>query len=309
MKNISDNLVALIYLKNKLHKWKNISFFLLLLCLMLLIRVLLGEVTITGAGGNYIANIKIEGIIFEDSYRSEILEKIALDNNVKAVIININSPGGGIVGSEVLYSEIRAISQIKPTVVLMGSIAASGGYMSAIGADHIIAHNGTLTGSIGTLSQSAEITELASKIGVKLQTYKSSPFKAMPSFFEKSNPEIDETIKSSIMDSYKFFSDLVYERRKDRLDKNNLKSIMDGRVFTGRQALKLGLIDEIGSKGNALLYLKNFHKIDIEKTPLKELSLQKNESRFVTHFLNMVPFYNQLNSLVTSNKQIMAIVK
>jgi protease-4 len=305
MKNISDNLSALIYLKNKLNKWKNITIFLLVICLMLLFRVLFGD-SLTGAvEGNYIANIKIEGEILADDYRSEILEKVALDNNIKAVIFDINSPGGEIVASEILYSEIRAIAQIKPAVILVGSTAASGAYMAAIGADHIIAHNSSIIGSIGVLMQSFEVTELAKKVGVKLQSYKSSPLKATPSPFEKSSKLSDEALQSSINDSYQFFTDLVYSRRKDKLDKNKLQMIVDGRVFSGRQALKLGLIDEIGSKGNALLYLKNFYKIAIEKLPVRAVEIRKTENKFFNKFLSIIPFYNQSQS----NHQLMAIMQ
>ncbi len=304
MKNISDNLSALIYLKNKLNKWKNITIFLLVICLMLLFRVLFGD-SLTGVvEGNYIANIKIEGEILADDYRSEILEKVALDNNIKAVIFDINSPGGEIVASEILYSEIRAISQIKPAVILVGSTAASGAYMAAIGADHIIAHNSSIIGSIGVLMQSFEVTELAKKVGVKLQSYKSSPLKATPSPFEKSSKLSNEALQSSINDSYQFFTDLVYSRRKGKLDKNKLQMIVDGRIFSGRQALKLGLIDEIGSKGNALLYLKNFYKIAIEKLPVRAVEIRKVENKFFNKFLSIIPFYKQ-----SSNHQLMAIMQ
>jgi protease-4 len=309
MKNISDNLSALIYLKNKLHKWKNITIFLLVICLMLLVRVLFGDLLIRVVDGNYIANIKIAGEILEDDYRSEILTKVALDNNIKAVIFNINSPGGEIVASEILYSEIRAIAQIKPTIVVVGSVAASGAYMAAIGADHIIAHNASIIGSIGVLLQSFEITELARKVGVKLQNYKSSPLKAVPSPFEKSSKLSDEVVQSSINDSYQFFTDLVYSRRKDKLDKNNLKMIVDGRIFSGRQALKLGLIDEIGSKGNALIYLKNFYKIAIEKLPIREVETKKTDNRFFNKFFSFIPFYNQSKFLGQNNQRLMAIMK
>jgi protease-4 len=305
MKNISDNLSALIYLKNKLNKWKNITIFLLVICLMLLFRVLFGDSLIGVVEGNYIANIKIEGEILADDYRSEILEKIVLDHNIKAVIFDINSPGGEIVASEILYSEIRAIAQIKPTIILVGSAAASGAYMAAIGADHIIAHNSSIIGSIGVLMQSFEVTELAKKVGVKLQNYKSSPLKATPSPFEKSSKLSDEALQDSINDSYQFFTDLVYSRRKDKLDKNKLQMIVDGRVFTGRQALKLGLIDEIGSKGNALIYLKNFYKIAIEKLPVRTVEIRKTENKFFNKFLGLTAFYNQSKS----NHQLMAIMQ
>jgi len=201
MSDLSNNIAVLTHLKDKVHKWKNIAILGGALSLLFFIKLLSGgEVSGSGidSAGDYIANIKIEGTIVEDDYRSEILAKILEEDSIKAVIIDINSPGGGIVGSEILFSELRKISEKKPTVVVMGSVAASGGYMAAIASDYLIAHNGTLTGSIGVLLQSMEFTNLAEKAGVKLQTYKSAPLKASPSPFEKTNAQVDRVINESI---------------------------------------------------------------------------------------------------------------
>lgn len=246
---LSDNLAALIYLKNKVHKWKNITLLVSIFSAIITLKMIFGD-GLSGSviDGDFIASIKIEGVILEDDFRSKVLKEIAEEKSVKAVIVNIDSPGGGIVGSEILFDDLRTIAANKPMVVLMGSVAASGGYMAAVAADYIIAHNGTLTGSIGVLMESPEVTDLAQKIGVKFNTYKSSPLKGSPSPFEKSNPLVDSVIKETIADSYKFFSDLVRERRGDKLNKKFLDIILDGRVFTGRQALEIGLIDEVGGK-------------------------------------------------------------
>lgn len=280
----SDNLTALIYLRNQVRKWKNLAFIILIISLLLLSRSFFAPASNVeegiNIGGDYIANITIEGIILDDNYRENVLRKIADQKNIKAVIVNINSPGGGIVGSEVLYERLREISAKKPIVVSMGSLAASGGYMAAIASDYIIARNGTLTGSIGVLMQSSEITDLAKKLGIKLVTYKSSVLKGSPSPFEKSNPEIDKVINESIKDSYKFFADLVLERRKNKIKKSDIKNIIDGRVFTGRQALKAGLIDEIGGRKEALNYLKNNYNINTDKLEIRDLSIEEPEKKF-----------------------------
>lgn len=309
MKNTSDNLSALIYLKNKLHKWKNIAIIFLIISLILLFRILFGEFLYSSFVGDYIANVRIDGEILGDDYRSEVLQKIALDKHIKAVIFNIDSPGGAIVASEILYSEIRGISQIKPSVAVVGSTLASGAYMAAVGVDHIIAHNSSVIGSIGVILQSFEVTELASKVGVKLQTYKSSPLKAMPSPYEKSDQASNQSIQATIDDSYQFFKDLVYQRRKNKLDKNNLARIFDGRIYTGRQALKLGLIDEIGSNANALLYLKNTYKLPVEGLPLQEVPTRKVENKFWDKIFGFLPFYNQSSSLSGNSWRLMAISK
>jgi protease-4 len=304
---LSDNLAALIHLKDKVHKWKNVAVLLSILSLLLVVKML------TGGGlsddlvdGDYIANIKIDGVIFEDDFRSEMLGKIAEEKSVKAVIVNVDSPGGGIVGSEVLFDDLRNIASKKPIVVLMGSVAASGGYMAAIASDYIIAHNGTLTGSIGVLMESPEVTDLANKIGLKFNTYKSSPLKGSPSPFEKSNPMVDRVIRESIADSYQFFSDLVRERRAEKINKEFLNIVFDGRVFTGRQALKAGLIDEIGGKEEALSYLEG-NKIDVRNLPIKEVEIIKKEGKFLDKFLGLIPFFDGVKSAKSSH-QIMAIM-
>lgn len=304
---LSDNLAALIHLKDKVHKWKNVAVLLSILSLLLVVKML------TGGGlsddlvdGDYIANIKIDGVIFEDDFRSEMLGKIAEEKSVKAVIVNIDSPGGGIVGSEVLFGDLRNIASKKPIVVLMGSVAASGGYMAAIASDYIIAHNGTLTGSIGVLMESPEVTDLANKIGLKFNTYKSSPLKGSPSPFEKSNPMVDRVIRESIADSYQFFSDLVRERRGEKINKEFSNIVFDGRVFTGRQALKAGLIDEIGGKEEAIFYLEG-NKIDVKNLPIKEVEIIKKEGKFLDKFLGLIPFFDGVKSAKSSH-QIMAIM-
>ncbi len=303
----SDNLTALIYLKDKMNKWKNIAIILVFFSLLLVLKSIVGGgLSEDLIDSDYIAEIKIDGVIFENDYRSEVLKKIAEEKSIKAVVVNINSPGGGIVGSEILFSDLRNIAEKKPLVVLMGSLAASGGYMAAIASDYIIAHNGTLTGSIGVLLESPEVTELANKIGIKFNTYKSSPLKGSPSPFEKRNFIVDEAINTSIADSYRFFSDLVKERRGEKLKKNFYKIIFDGRIFTGRQALQVGLVDEIGGKEKAISYLEK-NKIDTKKMPLKEVSIIKESDNIIDKFLGFLPFFNGAKSS-NSNRQIMAIM-
>lgn len=310
MSDLSNNIAVLTHLKDKVHKWKNIALLGGVISFLLLLKMLAGSGNIGGSidgAGDYIANIKINNVILEDDYRSEILAEVLKEDSIKAVIVDIDSPGGGIVGSEVLFSELQKIAAKKPLVVVMGSVAASGGYMAAIAADHIIAHNGTLTGSIGVLMQSAEITDLASKIGVKLHTYKSSPLKASPSPFEKANPAADRAINESIKDSAEFFFELVRERRGDKLNKNEIAKIFDGRVFTGRQALQVGLVDEIGGRQQALDYLLQVHKIDAKSLKVREVSTTKLQESFFEKLVGFLPFAHSAQAL-DSKHGIMAII-
>jgi len=276
---MSDNLAALIYLKSKVHKWKNIAVLFAVFSLTLVIKFIFGGSLSEGPlAGDYIASIKIEGVIFEDDFRSKALQEIAAEDSIKAVIVNIDSPGGGIVGSEILFEDLRAIAAKKPMVVVMGSVAASGGYMAAVASDYIIAHNGTLTGSIGVLMESQEFTELAKKVGVKFNTYKSAPLKASPSPFEKTTPLVDRVVQESVIDSYHFFTDLVLDRRGGRINKNFANIVFDGRVFTGRQALEAGLIDQIGGKDQALSYLAA-NKVNVKKLPLHEIEIVQKKRK------------------------------
>ncbi len=309
----SDNFTALIHLREQAKKWKNISFLLIIAITLLAFRVMFGDSNDFDQNidtGDYIASINIEGIILDDDYRTEILTKIANQKNIKAVIANINSPGGSIVGSEILYENLKTIAKNKPLVVTMGSLAASGGYMAALAADHIIARNGTLTGSIGVIMQSSEFTELANKLGVKFTTYKSSILKGAPSPFEKTNPQVDLVINASIKDSYQFFSELVQQRRAVNLDKKNLASIIDGRVFTGRQALKSGLIDEIGGKNEALKYLNTEKKVDTNKFLVKKIDLRKPDGALLGKLLGeetMVKVMEKITGFNAQSKQLMSV--
>lgn len=308
MSDLSNNLAILTYLKDKVHKWKNISILLAVTLFLLLVKTIFGGSVADGVEGglDYIAKIKIEGTISEDSYRSEILKKILEEKAIKGVIVEIDSPGGTIVGSEILFNELKKIADKKPLVVLMDSVAASGGYMAAIASDHIIAHNGTITGSIGVLMQSAEFTDLASKVGVKFTTYKSAPLKAAPSPFEKTNPEVDQVIGESIKDSAEFFFDLVKARRGEKLDKKEMTKIFDGRIFNGRQALKAGLIDEVGGDDQVLAYLKS-KQVDSEKLPIKEVEIVKIQDNIFGRITNFLPFSK--SSLTHEGQGMMAIMQ
>ena len=153
--------------------------------------------------------------------------------------------------------------------------------------------------------QSPEVSDLAKKVGVKFNTYKSSPLNRSPPMSEKSNPAVEKVINESIADSYNFFVELVKERRGDKINPKNYPIIFDGRVFTGRQALNLGLIDLVGGI-NDVEKLLLFFKIDANKTPLKEIEVLKKDHQLIDKFLNFLPFYRDIEGKIFKNK-IMAI--
>lgn len=301
-----DNIAVISYMRNKLHKWKNIAILSIIFSVLLVIKFIFIGPNISSPNSDFIAEVKIEGVIFEDEFRTKVLNKVANDDKIKAVLVNINSPGGGIVGSEILYQNLKEIAKNKPIVVLMGSVAASGGYMAAVASDYIIARNGTLTGSIGVIMEAPEVSELAKKIGIKVNSYKSSSLKGSPSLFEKSNLYVDRVIQDSIDDSYKFFVSLILDSRADKINKKFQKIAFDGRVFTGRQALKVGLVDQIGTKQDATNYLLS--RLKDKDLEVREVKIFEEKNNFAEKIFGLIPFLDG-TKISHNNPKIMAILR
>lgn len=251
----SDIIIDRKRLKQSIIKWQFIALLLLVFGLLIAASKIAG-VSTGKSGEEFIARIEIDGVIMEDSYRDKIINKIADNKKVKALIVNVNSPGGTTVGGEELYEQFKEISASgKPVVVVMKTLATSAGYLIALGGDHIIARNGTLTGSIGVIVQSAEFTDLAENLGIKLETFKSGELKAVPSPMEETSAKARKAIDEVVMDFYNYFIGLVANERGLPLEV--VKKIADGRIYTGNQALKLKLIDEIGGDEEAQKWLEN----------------------------------------------------
>src|SRR5438309_905413 len=200
-----------------------------------------------------IARVKIDGLIRSDSERVEALERLE-KSRAAAVIVHINSPGGTTAGSEQLYDSLMRLKAKKPLVVVVEGLAASGGYITAIASDHIIAQQSSLVGSIGVLFQFPNVSELLKTVGVKVEEVKSTPLKAAPNGFEPTSPEARAALDALVKDSYAWFKVLVKERRG--MDDTPLEKVVDGRVFTGRQAIDLKLIDQIGDEKTAVTWLE-----------------------------------------------------
>jgi protease IV len=210
-------------------------------------------------GGAYIARVTIQGIILGDKDRVEALERLAT-SHARAVIVHVDSPGGTTAGAEQLYDALRQVVDKKPTVVVVGGLAASGGYIAAMSADHIVSQDTSLVGSIGVLFQYPNVADLLGKIGVKVEEIKSSPLKASPNGFEPTSPEARAAIEAIVKDSYDWFRNIVKNRRQ--LDDAALDRVADGRVFTGRQGVGLKLVDEIGNEKTAIDWLAKEKGID-----------------------------------------------
>lgn len=224
-----------------------------------------GMLATTGA----IARVNIEGLIRSDQQRVEALERLGR-SRYSAVVVHINSPGGTTAGSEQLYDSLVQLKAKKPLVVVVEGLAASGGYITAIAADHIVAQQTSLVGSIGVLFQFPNVSELLKTVGVKMEEIKSSPLKAAPNGFEPTSPEARDAIDSLVKDSYAWFRGLVKERRG--MDDALLEKVADGRVFTGRQAVDLKLIDQIGDEKTAIAWLVTDKKIKSD-LPVRDYSL------------------------------------
>lgn len=206
-------------------------------------------------GREQVARVEINGIITDDRDRDELFEKIADDDTVRGLVLRINSPGGTTAGAEALYASLRAVAGRKPVVAVLSEVAASGGYVAAIGTDHIVARGNTLTGSIGVIMEYPDVTRIMDRIGVEMETVRSSPLKAEPSPFREESAAGRAVQEELVAESYDWFRGLVGERRG--LDGAELDAVANGQVFTGRLALDNGLVDELGGEPEALAWLES----------------------------------------------------
>ena len=248
----SDVIVDRRRIRRKLTFWRVVAALLAIVAV-----VIIGTIATPGGRGAFtatgsIARVTIEGLIRSDQDRVEALERLA-DSKAAAVIVHINSPGGTTAGSEQLYDALVQLKAKKPLVVVVEGLAASGGYITAIAGDHIIAQQTSLVGSIGVLFQFPNFTDLMKTVGVKVEEVKSSPLKAAPNGFEPTSPEARAALDSLVKDSYAWFRDLVKTRRG--MDDALLDKVADGRVFTGRQAVDLKLVDQLGDEKTAVAWL------------------------------------------------------
>ncbi len=208
----------------------------------------------------HIARISISGFITEDRKLIEIIDTVRKDQNVKGVIIRMDSPGGATVGGEAIFGAVRALAKEKPTVTSVGGLAASAGYMIASASDHIVARRSSLVGSIGVLFQYPDASKLMDTIGVKMEEIKSSPLKAEPSPFHPAKEDAKEVLRDLIKDSFAWFRGLVKERRG--MNDEEIDLVATGRIFSGAQGKTNNLIDEIGGEEVARSWLSKTKGID-----------------------------------------------
>ncbi len=261
-------------MRRKLTFWRVLAAALILLAVFGAAALLNDRMGFAGGAGAYIARVTIEGLIRDDQERVQQLDRLAGSSTARAVIVHVDSPGGTTAGSEQLYDSLMRLKEKKPLVIVVDSLAASGGYITALAGDHIVAKQTSLVGSIGVLFQYPNVADLLGKIGVKVETIKSSPLKAAPDAFEPTSPEARAAIESIIKDSYAWFRGIVQDRR--HLDDDALGRVADGRVFTGHQGIELNLVDEIGDERTAIAWLAKEKNVDA-KLPVRNYQLH---SRF-----------------------------
>ncbi len=270
----ADTLLDRLYLKSQITRWR-----LLAVVFAVLAGIVMAErySVHSPIEREFVARLSLEGIIFDDQDVYDLIDDIADNSKARAVIVWIDSPGGSAVGGEEIFLRLRELAKKKPVVAVMRSVAASAGYMVSLGSDYIFAREGTITGSIGVIVETVEITEMANKLGIQPIIVKTDPLKAAPSPLEKSTPEAEQMLRGLIDDFYNRFVDMVAERRQ--LPRQMVVQLADGRVYSGRDAVATRLVDAIGGEQEAMKYLIEQRKIS-KGLEIKEIKQDKAESLF-----------------------------
>ena len=281
-------------------KWKLLAFF---FAFFVVCCVFKNDITtiFSKYKSGYIAVLELDTAIVTDKHRSKVLRELTEDKNLKGVFLKINSPGGTITGSEILYREIKKLASKVPVYSLIYDLGASGAYMTAIASTKIFAHETSLTGSIGVLMQSLDIAELSKKIGARFKTYRSGKYKGQPDSFEQRSDEIEMYMQGAITESHKFFEDLV--RKERNISITDIKNIANGKIFTGVEAVSLKLIDGVSVEDDVKeKLLKETGKLEFKDVSLKE----EEKKSFVSQLIDEIMRDQNDKS---SKVQVMAIMK
>lgn len=210
--------------------------------------------------GTHIARIDVSGLIVDDRAQLELLKKVGDNDSIAAVMLYVDSPGGTTTGGEALYEAVGRLAAKKPVVAVCGTIATSAAYMTAIATDRIFVRGNTITGSVGVIFQFPEVSGLLDKLGVRMYEIKSGSLKANPSMFQPLDAPGRALAEEMVAESKAWFVGLVEKRRK--LAATAVPGLVDGRIFSGRQAVGLKLADEIGGETEAVAWLEGTKGID-----------------------------------------------
>ena len=227
--------------------------------------------------GEKVGVVEIQGVILDAKPIVSQLKKFRKNEDIKAIVLRIDSPGGGVGPSQEIYSEVKKTTGEKKVVVSMGAIAASGGYYIAAAADHVVANPGTITGSIGVILEFANVEQLFKKIGLSAYVIKSGEYKDVGSPLRKMTPKERKLLQGFIDNVYEQFVRAVAEGRQ--MPEKEVRAIADGRIFSGEQAHELGLLDSLGSMEDAIALAAQLGGIEGEPSVVyaekKKFSLQE----------------------------------
>jgi protease-4 len=254
-------------LRRRASFWRVAGFLAILIAILAVAGVATDMEGLGAAGRGQVADIKVDGFIGTRPNAVELIDAAARATAVKAILLRIDSGGGAASGGEALYRAVRAASEKKPVVAVIDGLGASAAYMTAIAADHVVARETAITGSIGVIFQYAHFEELLAKIGAEYEEIKSAPLKGEPSIFREPDPNAEQMIKGVVDDTYRWFVDLVAERRD--MPESEALRLSDGSIYTGRQALSLGLVDDVGSDAEARDWLETEKGIS-KDVPVRE---------------------------------------
>ena len=265
----ADQIVDRRRIRRKLTFWRVAAVLIAIGGVIALVAAMTGRTALTERTAGAIARVTITGLIRSNQERVDALDRLGR-SSARAVIVHINSPGGTASGAEELHGALLRLKAKKPLVVVIDGLAASGGYITAIAADHVVSLETSMIGSIGVLLQYPNVSELMQKLGIKVETIRSSPLKAAPSGYEPTDPAAIEAMRAVILDTYAWFRGMVKERRG--MDEALLEKVADGRVFTGRQAVELKLVDQLGDEKAAVAWLVAEKKIKSD-LPVRDYKL------------------------------------
>jgi protease-4 len=258
-------------LKRRLFVWRSFAVLAVLIAMLVALR---GENV--RFGRSRLARLTVNGVIGDDRKLDEAVTKLADNDSVKALIVAINSPGGSVAGGEGLHDAIVRVAGKKPVVAVMGGLAASAGYMIAVPAARIFAREATLTGSIGVLLETGEVSGLLKMLGVNAEAITSGPLKDQPSFTRPLTQQGRDVLQGLVMDMYDQFVGMVASGR--HMDAARVRELADGRAYTGRQALELGLVDAIGGEHDAREWLAQNKGVSAD-LPVEDVSTSSFTSR------------------------------
>ena len=267
-------------LKRRLFVWRSLTVIAVLAAVLVALRG-----AHVAVGGAHVERLTISGIISDNRKLNEAINKLADNASVKALIVAIDSPGGSVAGGEGLHDAIARIAAKKPVVAVMGGTAASAGYMVAVPAERIFAREATLTGSIGVLLETGEVSGLLGKIGISTDAIVSGPLKDQPSFTKPMSPEGRQVLQALVMDMYDQFVGMVATGR--HMDPARVRELADGRAYTGHQALKLGLVDQIGDEHDAREWLAATKGVPAD-LPVDDLSTDSLSGRLFSSSIGWV---------------------